>query len=74
MKILKVILIAIPVLIILVIGAGAFFLSTLDLNSYKSLIVEKTQEATGRTLEIDGEIDHKLFSSFRAYIGEYYIW
>ena len=69
MKIIKAILIAIPLLIILVIGAGAFFLYTLDLNSYKSLIVEKTQEATGRTLVIDGEIGHKLFPRLGLTLG-----
>ena len=69
MKIIKAILIAIPLLIILIIGAGAFFLYTLDLNSYKSLIVEKTQEATGRTLAIDGEIGHKLFPRLGLTLG-----
>ncbi len=69
MKIIKYILIAIPLLIILVIGAGAFFLSTLDLNAYKSLIVEKTKEATGRELTITGDIGHQLFPRLGLSLG-----
>jgi len=69
MKIVKYILIAIPLLLILVIGAGAFFLYTLDLNSYKSLIVEKAQEATGRELVISGDIGHKLFPRLGLTLG-----
>ncbi len=56
MKILKYILIAIPLLIILVIGVGAFFLSTLDLNNYKEQITSFVKEKTGRDLVITGEI------------------
>ncbi len=56
MKILKYILIAIPLLIILVIGVGAFFLSTLDLNNYKEQITSIVKEKTGRDLVITGEI------------------
>ena len=69
MKFIKIILIAIPLLLVLVIGAGAFFLYTLDLNSYKSLIVEKVQEATGRELVIDGDIGHKLFPRLGLSLG-----
>lgn len=69
MKIVKYILIAIPLVLILIIGVGAFFIYTLDLNSYKSLIVEKTQEATGRELTISGEIDHKLFPRLGLTLG-----
>ncbi len=69
MKIVKYILIAIPLLLILIIGVGAFFIYTLDLNSYKSLIVEKAQEATGRELIISGEIEHKLFPRLGLSLG-----
>ena len=69
MKFLKYILIGIPLLLILIIGVGAFFLYTLDLNSYKSLIVKKTQEATGRDLVISGDIDHKLFPRLGLTLG-----
>ncbi len=43
-------------MIVVVIGGGAFFLSTLDLNNYKELIASKTKEATGRDLIIAGDI------------------
>ncbi len=56
MKILKYILIAIPLLLILVLGAGAFFLSTLDLNDYKEQITSIVKEKTGRDLVIAGDI------------------
>ena len=69
MKFLKYILIGVPLLLILVIGVGAFFLYTLDLNSYKSLIVKKAQEATGRELVISGDIDHKLFPRLGLTLG-----
>ena len=43
-------------MIVVVIGGGVFFLSTLDLNNYKELIATKTKEATGRDLVIAGDI------------------
>jgi len=69
MKFIKTLFIAIPLILVLVIGAGAFFLYTLDLNSYKSLIVEKVQESTGRQLTIEGDIGHKLFPRLGLSLG-----
>ncbi len=69
MKFIKILFIAIPLILVLVIGAGAFFLYTLDLNSYKSLIVEKVQESTGRQLTIEGDIGHKLFPRLGLSLG-----
>ena len=69
MKIIKYILIAIVVLIVLVIGAGVFFVSTFDANSYKELIVEKTKEATGRELTLAGDIDVSMFPRLGFSLG-----
>ena len=69
MKLVKYILIGIPVLIVLLVGALAFFLYTLDLNSYKSLIIEKAEAATGRELVIDGDIEHSLFPRLGLTLG-----
>lgn len=69
MKIIKYILLGIPLLLILVFGGLAFFLYTLDLNSYKSLIIEKAEAATGRELVISGDIKHSLFPRLGLSLG-----
>ncbi len=61
MKIIKYILIAIVALFVIFIGAAVFFVSTFDPNEYKEQIVAKTKEATGRDLNLAGDIDLSLF-------------
>jgi len=70
MKVIKYLFIAIFLLIVLVIGAGAFFIKTLDLNNYKELIVEKTKELTGRDLVIAGDIEHTLWPRLGLTLGQ----
>ncbi|WP_298441764.1 AsmA family protein [uncultured Ferrimonas sp.] len=53
MQIIKWIAIALVALLLLVVGYVAF---VLDLNSYKPVISDKVNEATGRDLVIDGDI------------------
>lgn len=69
MKIIKYILIAIPLILVLVVGALAFFLYTLDLNSYKSQIVDIAKEKTGRELIISGDIGNSLFPRVGLTLG-----
>ena len=70
MKVIKYLFIGIFALLVLGIGAASFFLYTLDLNAYKELIVEKAQEATGRTLDIQGDIGHSLFPRLGLTLGQ----
>jgi AsmA protein len=70
MKVIKYLFIAIFLLIVLVLGAGAFFIKTLDLNNYKELIVNKTKEATGRDLVISGDIEHTLWPRLGLTLGQ----
>jgi AsmA protein len=70
MKVIKYLFIAIFLLIVLVLGAGTFFIKTLDLNNYKELIVNKTKEATGRDLVISGDIEHTLWPRLGLTLGQ----
>ncbi|MFK7817032.1 MAG: AsmA family protein [Gammaproteobacteria bacterium] len=70
MKIIKYIFIAIFLLVVVVIGAGAFFIKTLDLNNYKELIVDKAKQATGRDLVIAGDIEHTLWPRLGLTLGQ----
>lgn len=70
MKIIKYLFIAIILLIVVVVGAGVFFIKTLDLNNYKELIVNKTKEATGRNLIIAGDIEHTLWPRLGLTLGQ----
>ncbi len=69
MKLIKYILLGIPLLLVLIIGGLAFFLYTLDLNSYKEQIVNAAKENTGRDLVIEGDIEHSLFPRLGLTLG-----
>ena len=69
MKLVKYILLGIPLLIVLLVGGLAFFLYTLDLNSYKEQIVTAAKEQTGRDLVIEGDIKHSLFPRLGLTLG-----
>lgn len=70
MKVIKYLFIALILLVVLVVGAGAFFIKTLDLNNYKELIVNKTKEFTGRDLVIAGDIEHTLWPRLGLTLGQ----
>ncbi len=70
MKIIKYIFLAIFLLVVVVIGAGTFFIKTLDLNNYKELIVNKAKQATGRELVIAGDIEHTLWPRLGLTLGQ----
>ena len=55
-KILKYILIGVPVLLIALVAVALVVLMTTDFNKYKPLIAEETKKATGRDLVIAGDL------------------
>lgn len=62
--------IGLVLMVVLVFGAAAVFLATVDPNDYKGLIAEKVYEATGRTLTIDGDIKLSFFPWLGLELGE----
>ncbi|MBL6597502.1 MAG: AsmA family protein [Alphaproteobacteria bacterium] len=54
------ILLGVLAVVVVIIGGGAIYLSTLDFNSYKAEIREEVREATGRDLVIAGDIGLEL--------------
>jgi AsmA family protein len=54
------ILLGLLAVIVVIIGGGVIYVSTLDFNSYKGEIQAKVNEATGRDLEIAGDIGLEL--------------
>ena len=56
----RIALIAVAVVIILAVGAGAVFLARFDPNSLKPRIVEAVKRATGRDLALNGKIGLKF--------------
>lgn len=54
------ILLGILAVIVVIIGGGAIYVSTLDFNSYKGEIQEEVKKATGRDLVIAGDIGLEL--------------
>ena len=63
-------LIGLVALVVVVFGAAAIFLATIDANDYKDLIAKKVNEATGRTLTIDGDIDLSFFPWLGLELGQ----
>ena len=63
-------LIGLVALVVVVFGAGAIFLATIDPNDYKDLIAKKVHEATGRTLTIDGDIELSFFPWLGLELGQ----
>jgi len=55
-RILKYLLIGIPLFAILLVGIAIAILMTIDFNEYKPLIAEETKKATGRDLVIAGDL------------------
>jgi AsmA family protein len=54
------ILLGLLAVIVVIIGGGAIYVSTLDFNSYKGEIQEEAKKATGRDLVIAGDIGLEL--------------
>lgn len=59
MKAIK-ILLGLLAVVVIVVGGVAIYVSTLDFNSYKGEIREAVKEATGRDLEIAGDLELEL--------------
>lgn len=54
---------------VLIVGAAAAWLSTLDPNDYKERIVAEVAKATGRTLSFDGPLELALWPKIRLKTG-----
>lgn len=59
-KILKIIVLGVPVLLVALFVVAIVVLMNTDFNSYKPLIVEETKKATGRDLVIAGDLDLEI--------------
>ena len=59
-RVLRLTLIGFAGLVVLVVAAGAVFVATFDANSYKPRIIAAVEQATGRTLALNGPIGLKL--------------
>ncbi len=70
MKWLARLLIGLVALVVVVFGAAAIFLATIDANDYKELIANKVSEATGRTLSIEGDIELSFFPWLGLELGQ----
>ncbi|MGE0482517.1 MAG: AsmA family protein [Gammaproteobacteria bacterium] len=69
MKAIKILLIVIVVAVVVVVGGAAVFLSTFDPNDHKDAIAAKVQEATGRTLSLEGPIEMAFWPKIRLKAG-----
>ena len=56
-RILKYVLIGVPLLVVLIFAVAIAVLMTVDFNQYKPLIAEETRKATGRDLVIAGDLE-----------------
>ncbi len=61
MKLLKWLLLGILLLLVVAIGSVAFLVATIDPNDYKPQIAEQVKKATGRNLDIAGDIEWSIF-------------
>ncbi len=61
MRILKAALIGLAVVLVIALGAGAYLLSRIDKDALAREARAAVKNATGRTLDIGGEIDLKIF-------------
>ncbi len=68
-RILKIVIIGFFSLLVLGGAATAVFVATFDPNDYKTLITQKVQEATGRTLTLTGDIELSIFPWLGATVG-----
>ena len=59
-KVLKYLLIGIPLLVVIIVVAAIAVLMTIDFNQYKPLIIAETKKATGRDLAIAGDLDLEI--------------
>lgn len=69
MKVLIRVLLVLVGIIVLVVGAAAIWLSTLDPNDYKALLADKVAAATGRRLTLDGPLELDLWPKIRVKTG-----
>lgn len=63
-------LIGLVALVVVVFGAAAIFLATIDPNDYKDLIAKQVNAATGRALTIQGDIGLSFFPWLGLAVGQ----
>ncbi|MCY4261091.1 MAG: AsmA family protein, partial [Rhodobacteraceae bacterium] len=68
-KLLKKLLVAVLVLGVLVVGAGAVFVSVFDANDYKAEVSDYVAGQTGRAFRIGGDMELSLWPDIGFAIG-----
>ncbi len=68
-RILKYLLIGIPLLAVIIVVAAIAILMTIDFNRYKPLIAEETKKATGRDLVIAGDLKLDISLTPSVYVA-----
>lgn len=69
-KIIKYLLWAVAILLVVVVGAGAYFAATFDPNDYKPQVIQAVKDKTGRTLALPGKIELAFFPKLGAKVGQ----
>ena len=69
MKIIKYLVIAIIALLVLFIAGAGILVATVDPNDYKEEIIAAVKDATGRTLNLEGDIGFTFFPKLGVKLG-----
>jgi AsmA protein len=67
---LKRLVLAVVIIVLVFVGAAVVLVLTVDPNDYKSLIVEEVDKATGRRLELAGDIQLSFFPWLGLRLGQ----
>jgi AsmA protein len=70
MKWLKRLVLAVVIIVLVFVGAAVVLVLTVDPNDYKSLIVQQVDKATGRKLELAGDIQLSFFPWLGLQLGQ----
>jgi AsmA protein len=65
-KILKYGLLGLAIVLVLIVGAIGYFMTTFDPNAYKPQIIQAVKDKQNRTLKLDGDIKLTIFPSIGA--------
>lgn len=68
-RVLKIVGILVGVIVVLFIGVVVYVTAFVDPNDYKQQIAEAVDEATGRQLTLEGDLEFTVFPSLRIAIG-----
>src|SRR5690606_636433 len=67
--VLKVLLIVVAAIVLLVAGAVLFLTVVFDPNDYRDEIIAAVNDATGRELTLEGDLELEVFPSLRIAVG-----